>query len=245
MAAMLEDLVIGTKMRYASCIYNIYIPLILWVQAPKNFLKENEVILSVDISKNYQNKQCHKIQNAFFGHENFTLFTAASYFHRQLSILKASPAILRQLSILRASCLVIVPAAVVSNETSHSHNVTFTNKNKLIFFVQEINPAVDTFHFWSDGCARQFRSTYVFSSFFYYPVNIKLTSNYGEAHDFKGMLNCHESVLYCSSKYLTLNCWLLKSWMPVTRQTTLYNFNYTMIWYYPGGASKLHCTCTG
>ena len=81
MAAMLEDLVIGTKMRYASCIYNIYIPLILWVQAPKNFLKENEVILSVDISKNYQNKQCHKIQNAFFGHENFTLFTAASYFH--------------------------------------------------------------------------------------------------------------------------------------------------------------------
>ena len=120
MAAMLEDLVIGTKMRYASCIYNIYIPLILWVQAPKNFLKENEVILSVDISKNYQNKQCHKIQNAFFGHENFTLFTAASYFHRQLSILKASPAILRQLSILRASCLVIVPVAVVSNETSQS-----------------------------------------------------------------------------------------------------------------------------
>ena len=94
MAAMLEDLVIATKMRYTTCIYNIYIPLILWVQAPKIFLKGNEVILSVDISKNYQNKQRHEIQNAYFGHENFTLFTAASYFHRHLSILRSSPAIL-------------------------------------------------------------------------------------------------------------------------------------------------------
>ena len=112
---------------------------------------------------------------------DITLFAAACYFHRAANIESFSS------NIDHDSCLVIVPFAVVSNETSHNRNVAFTNNSKLIPFVQEINPAVDTFHFWSDGCARQFRSTYVFSSFFYYPVNIKLTSNYGEAHDFKGM----------------------------------------------------------
>ena len=163
---------------------------ILWAKVPKKNLKENEVILSVDFSKNYQNKQRHEIQSAYFGHEDFTLFTAACYFHRAADIESFSS------NIDHDSCLVIVPAAVVSNETSHDRNVAFTNNNKLISFLQEINPAVDTFHFWSDGCARQFRSEYVFRSFSYYPANIKLTWNYGEAHHFKGMLNCDEIVYY-------------------------------------------------
>ena len=51
--------------------------------------------------------------------------------------------------------LVIVPVAMVSNETSHNRNVAFIN-NKPIFFAQEINPVFDTFHFWSNGCVRQF-----------------------------------------------------------------------------------------
>ena len=85
---------------------------------------------------------------------------------------------------------------MVSNETSHDRNVAFINNNKLISFVQEINSAVDTFHFWSDGCAIQFRFKYVFHSFSYYPANIKLTWKYGAAHHFKGMLNCDEIVHY-------------------------------------------------
>ena len=40
------------------------------------------------------------------------------------------------------------------------------------------------------------RSKYVFRSFSYYPANIKLTWNYGEAHHFKGMLNWDEIVYY-------------------------------------------------
>ena len=169
---------------------------ILWAKVPKKNLKENEVILSVDFSKNYQNKQRHEIQSAYFGHEDFTLFTAACYFHRAADIESFSS------NIDHDSCLVIVPAAVVSNETSHDRNVAFTNNNKLISFLQEINPAVDTFHFWSDGCARQFRSEYVFRSFSYYPANIKLTWNYGEAHYFKGMLNWDE-IVYCIEEVST------------------------------------------
>ena len=40
-------------------------------------LKEDEIILSVDFSKNYDNKQPHEIQSAYFGQEAFTLYTAA------------------------------------------------------------------------------------------------------------------------------------------------------------------------
>ena len=152
---------------------------ILWVKVPKENLKENEVILSIDFSKNYQNKQQHEIQSTYFGHENFTLFTAACYFHRAANIESFSS------NIDHDSCLVIVPVAVVSNETSHDCDVAFTNNNKLISFVQEINPAVN-------GCAWQFSSKYVLRLFSYYPANIKLTWNYGEAHNFKGMLNCDE-----------------------------------------------------
>ena len=151
---------------------------------------ENEVILSVDFSKNYQNKQHHEIQSKYFGLENFTLFTAACYFHWAANIESFSS------NINHDSCLLIVSVTVVSNETSPNRNVAFTNNNKLISFVQKINPAVNTFHFWSNGCAGQFRSKYVFCSFSCYPANIKLTWNYGEAHYFKGMLNWDEIVYY-------------------------------------------------
>ena len=43
-------------------------------------LKEDEIILSVDFSKNYDNKQHHERQSAYFGHEAFTLYTAACYY---------------------------------------------------------------------------------------------------------------------------------------------------------------------
>ena len=46
-------------------------------------MKENEVIFSVDFSKNYE-KQFHETQSAYFGHEAFTIFTAACYFKSQI-----------------------------------------------------------------------------------------------------------------------------------------------------------------
>ena len=54
MAAMLQDLMIGTKMRHLM--YNIYRQF-SQLKFLKTNLKENEVILRADFSKNYQNKQ--------------------------------------------------------------------------------------------------------------------------------------------------------------------------------------------
>ena len=43
----------------------------------KKNLKKDEVIISLDFAKNYENKQKNEIQSAYFGHEAFTIFTAA------------------------------------------------------------------------------------------------------------------------------------------------------------------------
>ena len=120
MAAMLQDLMIGTKMR--RLMYNIY-GQFSELKFLKTNLKENEVILRADFSKNYQNKQRHEIQSAYFGHENFTLFTADCYFHRTANIESFSSYIHHD------SCLAIVPVAVMSNETSHNCNVAVFNFN--------------------------------------------------------------------------------------------------------------------
>ena len=39
---------------------------------------------------------------------------------------------------------------------------------------------------WSDGCASQFRSQYVFQTLSFHPASLKVFWDYGEAHHFKG-----------------------------------------------------------
>ena len=136
--------------------------------------------MSVAFSKNYENKQRHEIQKAYFGHENFTIFITACYFHETMMIPNSKLDVQFR--------LLLLPLAIVSNETSHNCNVAFSNNNTIIKWIQQLLPSVKKFHFWSDGCAGQFRSKFVSHSFSYYPRNINLIWNYGEAHHFKGLL---------------------------------------------------------
>ena len=59
-------------------VYNIFRQYSELKHLKKN-LGLDKIILSVDFSHNYDNKQHHKIQSAYFGHEAFMLFTAACY----------------------------------------------------------------------------------------------------------------------------------------------------------------------
>ena len=54
--------------------YNIYIQFSELKYLKRN-LKSDEIILSVDFSHNYENKQVHEIQSAYFSHEAFAVFT--------------------------------------------------------------------------------------------------------------------------------------------------------------------------
>ena len=88
--------------------------------------------------------------------------------------------------ILIKTGLTVIPVVIVSNQTVHERNIAFSCNVLLIDFIKNHFPRVEKVHFWSDGCSSQFRLQYVFRSFSYFPRNLELTWNYGEAHHFKG-----------------------------------------------------------
>ena len=77
-------------------------------------LKEDEIILSVDFSKNHDNKQHHEIQIAYFGYEAFTLYTAACYYRSQDA---------DETCIDEDGGLKVLSVVIVSNETIHEHGI--------------------------------------------------------------------------------------------------------------------------
>ena len=93
----------------------------------KQNLKINEVILSVDFSRNYNNKQKHEIQSAYFGHEAFTIYTEACY---------SKECINDQSETDLDSGLHVLPVAIVSNERVHERNIGIACNLKLLQVVQ-------------------------------------------------------------------------------------------------------------
>ena len=143
----------------------------------KSQFREEEVICSVDFSKNYGNKQKHEIQSAYFGNEAFTLFTAACYY---------KPTGNENEKVV-ASRLVVHSVVIVSNdETMHQRNIAFSCNMKLLDYLKSINPKLKTVYFWSDGYASQFRSKYVLRSLSFYSFWLQVFWDYGEAHHFIG-----------------------------------------------------------
>ena len=145
----------------------------------KKNLGPDEVILSVDFSRNYDNKQHHEIQSAYFGHEAFMPFTAACYSKGETT----SEAVAM---IDKDTDLQVLPVVIVSNETRHDRNIAFTCNQMLLEFMIGLFPGVKKVHFWSDGCGSQFRSQYTFRFLCNLPAEFEITWNYGEAHHFKG-----------------------------------------------------------
>ena len=98
----------------------------------KKNLCNNEVILSVDFSKNYSNKQHHEIQSAYFGHESFTLYTCAGYIKNDV------PLSINH-KFYKDTGLNVIPLVIVSNETKHERDNAFTFNNKVIEFLLSFN----------------------------------------------------------------------------------------------------------
>ena len=144
----------------------------------KRNLKSDEIILSVDFSCNYENKQLHEIQPAYFGHETFTVFTCVCY-HRSFDT---------EVMDDEESGLKLISIAIISNEVTHERNIACHCNQKVIQMVQnKLNQVINMVYIWSDGCASQFRSQYVFRTLSFYPASLKVFWDYGEAHHFKGL----------------------------------------------------------
>ena len=57
---------------------------------------------------------------------------------------------------------------------------------KLLEIVTQHIPSLNKAYFWSDGCTAQFHSRFTFQSMTFYPNDLELSWDYGEAHHFKG-----------------------------------------------------------
>ena len=119
-AQMFKESVSGSQMKTHA--YNIYRQYSELKHLKKN-LGKKDVILSVDFSRNYENKQLHEIQSAYFGHKCFTIFTAACYIHKEVKITE-------KVKFDNESSLQVIPIAIISNETNHDQDITFTNNQK-------------------------------------------------------------------------------------------------------------------
>ena len=75
----------------------------------KRDLKKDEIILRVDFFGNYENKQLHEIQSAYFGHEAFTVFICVCYHHSFDT----------EVMDYEKSGLKLIPVAIISNEVTH------------------------------------------------------------------------------------------------------------------------------
>ena len=85
------------------------------------------------------------------------------------------------------SGLKLIPTAIISNEVTHEQNTVYHCNQKVIQMAQDkINQVINTVHIWSDGCASQSRSKYVFWAPSFYLACSKVFWDYGDTHHFKG-----------------------------------------------------------
>ena len=129
----------------------------------KDELSYGEILLHVDYSENYKNAQQDEIQSAYFGHTCFSLFTACCYYKSD-------------------SALKNISTTITSESSDHSRIAAFSCVNAVIKHAQEqIKPVqIHKVIVWSDGCAAQFRSKFVFMLMTYFDSNIDLEWNYNE-----------------------------------------------------------------
>ena len=152
----------------------------------KNGLKESEMLVHVDFAENYQNKQQSEIQSAYFGHTSFSLFTACCYTRNVVSN-----------EIDNHNIMVVTEASDHSRIAAHC---------LIQRVVEEVRKKIGnrddtlTVHLWSDGCASQFRSRYVFHLTTVFPESYRVIRYYNERHHGKGPMDgiggCVKNVVY-------------------------------------------------
>ena len=89
----------------------------------KDNLKQNDLLIHVDYSENYNNKQQWEIQSAYFGHVSFSIFTACCYFKDESNAINKD-------------------AITVTSETSdHSRSVCIVSAKSYSFRERKVHPS--------------------------------------------------------------------------------------------------------
>ena len=145
-------------------------------------LKDGELVIHVDYSENYKNKQQSEIKTGYYAQGQFSLFTVVIYTKQNDDI-------------------VCKNYALVTPENDQSCNISF-GLNNFILSTMQADYDIKTVKFWSDGCASQFRSQFAFFMLSKFDHSINIEWNYFEANHGK----CVVDGIGGTVKLFTLMC---------------------------------------
>ena len=107
-------------------------------------MKATELLVLVDFAESYTNSQQDAIQSAYFGQQSFSIFTACTYSRENEAFVNDN-------------------VIVVSESPDHSRMCSMSCVQEVVSKVEYIRGrSFDKLIIWSNGCASQFRSKYVF-----------------------------------------------------------------------------------
>ena len=129
-----------------------------YYKAVKENITSDEVIVHFDFSKNYDNKQQHTTQSAYFGCQQFCIYTVAAYHKEDIE-----------------------KKAIITPDKDHSHVATYHLISFILNKLKEKVTSLRKVTFWSGGCSRQFKSGHVFLDLTDLDRDIELEWNYFES----------------------------------------------------------------
>ena len=133
--------------------------------------KPEETLIHVDYSESYSNLEQDEVQSAYFGQQNFSIFTSCSYYCDS-----------------GEDNLAKVPVAGIRESNDHSRIAAFSCIVTTVDELKKLKGELRKVILWSDGCSR-FRSKFVFALLTHFDRNIALQWNYNEAHRGKGLMD--------------------------------------------------------
>ena len=134
-------------------------------------LKPEETLIHVDYSESYSNLEQDEVQSAYFGQQNFSIFTSCSYYCDS-----------------GEDNLTKVPVAGIRESNDHSRIAAFSCIVTTVDELKKLKGELRKVILWSDGCSSRFRSKFVFALLTHFDRNIALQWNYNEAHHGKGLM---------------------------------------------------------
>lgn len=132
-------------------------------------LAEDEILIHTDYSENYKNRQADEIKAAYFGHQQFSIYTACVYYRGKDKV-------------------EVKNFGLVTQENDHSCDATFKLNLELIKEMEKSHK-FSKIKFWSDGCSSQFRSQYTFYMMTKFPVEYNIEWHYFQANHGKGAVD--------------------------------------------------------
>ena len=110
-------------------------------------LEYDEMLIHIDYSEDYQCQQQIKIQNAYFRHKSFSLFTACGYFR----------------STTDDNEVRFLPITIVTEASEKSRVALLSCISKIISHAESlIGNVVENAYIFSNGMSSQFHSRFVF-----------------------------------------------------------------------------------